>query len=381
MKSFNLFIIINLTILIQSILPILGSNQQHVLRFDEPLIEPDPTIPASAPKATGLTAKLIQKITGWNDTVVAKLTGEITPRAPHPFVVSIDDENYEDVIGSELDLIKPGWGSNDETIWIIVVSANDRVSLVFDETFDQTALNSSQAIHPPPPKVREDQISAVQLSPDDPFLFPSNFRFGRIDYMGKTDIILTKWLIFKCPVMVVIGKRGKELRFFKIGGSPPPVDHLAQFIREETWTYKPVWNSTFSPGGSNAWIAEGFGRMFSGLHNITDRVPGWILMMLTSALGTSLMQYLHGRSGSEPKKKPVTDPQRKEELKAALAKAAVKLAEASARRTREKAKGSLESDGKSAVEVKADETLEPEGKTTSESKPNSAVKRRKGKGS
>ncbi|EGG04770.1 uncharacterized protein MELLADRAFT_116979 [Melampsora larici-populina 98AG31] len=197
--------------------------------------------------------------------------------------------------------------------------------------------------------------------------------------MGKTDIILTKWLIFKCPVMVVIGKRGKELRFFKIGGTPPPVDHLAQFIREQTWTYKPVWNSTFSPGGSNEWIVEGFGRMFSGLHNITDRVPGWILMMVTSALGTSLMQYLHGRSGSEPKKKPVTDPQRKEEIKAALAKAAVRLAEASARRTREKAKANLEADNTGTVETGAKEILQAEGKVTSESKPASAVKRRKGK--
>ncbi|KAH9817310.1 hypothetical protein DFH28DRAFT_176171 [Melampsora americana] len=199
--------------------------------------------------------------------------------------------------------------------------------------------------------------------------------------MGKTDIILTKWLIFKCPVMVVISKRGKELRFFKIGGSPPPVDHLAQFIREETWNYKPVWNSTFSPGGSNEWIVEGFGRLFSGLHNITDRVPGWILMMVTSALGTSLMQYLHGRSGSEPKKKPTNDPQRKEELKVALAKAAVKLAEASARRTQEKAKDKPEVDDEGTLESKADDALENEGKVTLNSKPASAVKRRKGKGS
>lgn len=76
-------------------------------------------------------------------------------------------------------------------------SATDRISGVFDETFDELASNASQAIYPPPTKTRDDEITVRQLSSDDPFLFPPHLRFGRIDYMGKTDVILTKWLIFK----------------------------------------------------------------------------------------------------------------------------------------------------------------------------------------
>lgn len=115
---------INLTLLLLIIRSTSSSNQQHVLHFDDDQSQPisqDSTIPSGVPKPTGLTAWVIQRLTGWNDTVVSKLTGQIAPRAPHPFVVSITDENYEHVIGSDLDLIRPGWGSQDDTIWIVVV--------------------------------------------------------------------------------------------------------------------------------------------------------------------------------------------------------------------------------------------------------------------
>ncbi|KAI9618305.1 hypothetical protein KEM48_006758 [Puccinia striiformis f. sp. tritici PST-130] len=63
-------------------------------------------------------------------------TSQISPRPAHPFVVPITDENYEDVIESELDSVRT---------------------------------------------VGE----AIQIP------------FARIDYMGNTDLTLTKWLIFK----------------------------------------------------------------------------------------------------------------------------------------------------------------------------------------
>ncbi|KAG0149456.1 hypothetical protein CROQUDRAFT_104999 [Cronartium quercuum f. sp. fusiforme G11] len=331
MKSLNIFTIAALSTLIS---PSSASYQQHVLRFDDddslpssPSIAEDPKAAVSVPKPTGFTAKLIQRVTGWNDTVVAKLTGQISPRAPHPFVVSITDENYDDVIKSELDEIQPGWGSADDTIWITVVSATDRVSSVFDDTFDELALNSSQAIHPPPKKLREDQVTVRQLAPDDPFLFPSKLRFGRFDYMGKTDEAV------RCPVMVIISKRGQELRFFKVGGLPPTLEHLAQFIREEGWAYKPVWNSSYSPGGSKEWIVELLGKAFKLFHDVTDQIPGWLMMMVSSVLGTSLMQCLHRPSASKSRKRPPAKETGTTEVKAELAKAAIELAHTTSRRT------------------------------------------------
>lgn len=249
--------------------------------------------PVPVPEPTGLPAALIKRLTGWNDSVVAKLIGQISPRAPHPFVVSIDDENYEQVIQTDLDSIREGWGSDQNTVWVISVLATDRSSILFDQQFDRLASNSSLALNPIPPKKREDEIDVIRKDPKDPYVFKPEIRFGRIDYMAKTDFILTKWLIFKCPVLVIITNRGNDLRFFKTGSVPPTADHLGDFLRHERWLMKPTWNSTFSKGNAGEWVVTLAARMFQALHLLTDRVPGWMLMILSSMLGTSLMQWLH----------------------------------------------------------------------------------------
>jgi hypothetical protein len=103
-------------------------NQQIIVDFDQQDQHPIPTtrttsdIPATVP--TGLPAQLIKKVTGWNNTLVAKLLGQISPRPPHPFVVPITDENLENVIESEIDSIHPGWGSDEDTVWVISVYVN-----------------------------------------------------------------------------------------------------------------------------------------------------------------------------------------------------------------------------------------------------------------
>ncbi|MBW0481087.1 hypothetical protein O181_020802 [Austropuccinia psidii MF-1] len=300
---------------------------QSNINQDRSPVDPPLTAPMSVPSPTGWTAKILQRVTGWNDSTIAKIMGQITPRAPHPFVIPITDDNYQDVIQSELDSIKPGWGSDDQTVWVISVVATDRVSIIFEDTFDQLASNSSLAIHPPPPKQRDDQVTISQLKPDDPYLFNPNIRFGRIDYMGKTDVILTKWLIFKCPVMVVISNRGKELRFFKTGHSSPTSEVLGDFIRQGRWKLKPVWNSTFSPGNSKEWVLASLGQIFQTFHTLTDKAPGWLLMLVTSMLGSSLMQWLHtGQTKKSIKTK--REKGSSSNLKKELADAAVKLVEA-----------------------------------------------------
>jgi len=234
-------------------------NQQIIFDFDQEADQqpiattPSPTTPPDTPAITaptGLPARLIKRVTGWNDTLVAKLLGQISPRPPHPFVVPITDDNYQEVIESELDSIRPGWGSDQDTVWVISVVATDRSSILLDEQFDKLASNSSLAINPPPPRQREDEPEVAQKDPDDQFLFKPHIRFARIDYMANTDFILTKWLIFKCPILVVITKRGEEIRFFKTGAVPPQAEHLGDFLREERYLHKAVWNSTFSRGNS-----------------------------------------------------------------------------------------------------------------------------------
>ncbi|OAV95410.1 hypothetical protein PTTG_05458 [Puccinia triticina 1-1 BBBD Race 1] len=319
-------------------------NQQVILDFDgedpQPTTATAPTIDTPQAVPTGLPAQLIKKVTGWNDTVIAKILGQISPRPPHPFVVPITDENYQEVIESEIDLIRPGWGSDQDTVWVISVVATDRPSTLFDEEFGKLASNSSLATKPIPPKTRDDEPTVVQKDPSDDYIFKPQIKFARIDYMANTDFTLTKWLIFKCPVLVVVTKRGKEVRFFKTGASPPPAEHLGDFLREERYLLKPVWNSTFSEGNSGEWVVVGLGRAFQGFHMLTDKVPGWLLMIVTSMLGTSLMQWLHKstpknttnpRSINPPSTKtsqnPKPDTLASQNLKKELADAAVQLAQ------------------------------------------------------
>ncbi|KNZ45267.1 uncharacterized protein VP01_831g8 [Puccinia sorghi] len=327
-------------------------NQQIIFDFDQeadqqPIVAPSPTTAPDIPAVTaptGLPARLIKRVTGWNDTLVAKLLGHISPRPPHPFVAPITDENYEEVIESELDSIRPGWGSDQDTVWVISVVATDRSSILLDEQFDKLASNSSLAINPPPPRQREDEPEVVQKDPADQFLFKPHIRFARIDYMGNTDFILTKWLIFKCPVLVVITKRGQEIRFFKTGAVPPQAEHLGDFIREERYLHKAVWNTAFSRGNSGEWVLTMMGKGFQRFHMLTDRVPGWLLMIGTSMLGTSLMQWLHKSTSAstnsnttrratntqatnQAPKPPASNHLASRELKKELADAAVQLAQ------------------------------------------------------
>ncbi|CAH7689064.1 hypothetical protein BY996DRAFT_4578233 [Phakopsora pachyrhizi] len=344
----------------------LGDNQQQIYSFDDETPDNQPTSPlesssaasssspAPIPTPSGLTAKVIKRVTGWNDSVVAKLTGEIPPKAPHPFVVEITDKNYEEVIQADLDKVAAGWGSDNDTVWVIAVVANDRISNIVDEEFDKIASNSSLAVNPPPPKKREDEITVEQLDPSDPFLFKPNIRFGRIDYMGKTDLILTKWLIFKCPILVVITKKGEELRFFKTGGVPPKAEHLAEFLRAARWAHKPIWNSTFSPGGSGEWIVVLMAKGFQGMHNLGDGIPGWLLMIISSMLGTSLMQWLHSTQSKNTKgakkdsPKTSRNPEDPNALKKELAQAALELAEAA----KKKSSGSQENPENNTVKLR-----------------------------
>ncbi|KAA1088909.1 hypothetical protein PGTUg99_034575 [Puccinia graminis f. sp. tritici] len=321
-------------------------NEQIIIDFDggddhQQATTATPTTTLDTPQAvpTGIPAQLIKKVTGWNDTIVAKLLGQIPPRPPHPFVVPITDENYEEVIESEIDSVQPGWGSDQDTVWVISVVASDRPSTLFDDQFDKLASNSSLAIKPIPPKKREDEPDVVQKDPSDQYLFKPQIRFARIDYMASTDFTLTKWLIFKCPVMVVVTKRGSELRFFKTGGAPPSAEHLGEFLREERYLLKPIWNSTFSHGNSGEWVVVLMGRAFQSFHMLTNKVPGWLLMIVTSMLGTSLMQWLHKsppkttntRSTNTPStrnsKNPPSENLASQELKKELAQAAVQLAQ------------------------------------------------------
>lgn len=75
--------------------------------------------------------------------------------------------------------------------------ADDQASTLYADSWNQVADNSTLAAGPIPPRPREDSPVIKQLSKDDPGLLPANLRLGRVDYKAYSDLILTKWLIFK----------------------------------------------------------------------------------------------------------------------------------------------------------------------------------------
>jgi hypothetical protein len=117
--------------------------------------------------------------------------------------------------------------------------------------------------------------------------------------------------------------------------SPQPVTYVADDLGDRS--------------NNREWVVILMGKGFQGFHMLTDRVPGWLLMIVTSMLGTSLMQWLHkstpkskiirttNTSSTEGSSKqslshPSSDPVASRELKKELADASVQLAQLTAQK-------------------------------------------------
>ncbi|VDB97161.1 unnamed protein product [Peniophora sp. CBMAI 1063] len=180
----------------------------------------------------------------------------------------ITDENYEDIIVNE----EMTEEEARDRVWLLIITVTaaqpNGISQFADQHFD-------------------DAFNQTLIAGDLP-----NVRWGRIDYINVT-YITTKWGIWNAPNVVVLKDRGQTLRFYRPNQIRLRAEALREFLKNELWQHTPPWNSAFAPGGKREfvmhWIAVGFNEMY----RITRTLPRWLLYIITGAIGSIVIQFLH----------------------------------------------------------------------------------------
>lgn len=132
-------------------------------------------------------------------------------------------------------------------------------------------------------------------------------RWGRIDYMNVT-YLTTKWNIWQGPWLVVARDRGQTLRFYKGNSVRLNSTIIRNFLKEELWQHQEPWNSAFAPGGSREFVMHYWALLQRSIYDYTVRIPKFLLMIMTGALGSVVMRLLHRSPPEDKKAKPAEKP-------------------------------------------------------------------------
>ncbi|KZP07329.1 hypothetical protein FIBSPDRAFT_875573 [Athelia psychrophila] len=188
----------------------------------------------------------------------------------------ITDENYESMIVDEV--MTPE--EEAERVWFAIItvtaSSPEGVSKFTDSVFD-SAYNLTQ--------------EAGDLK---------NVRWARIDYLNVTRIT-TKWNVWSAPYIMIITNRGQDLRFWKATQVRLNDDTIRTFLKEEGWRQTAPWKSSFGPGGEWEWIMEHFANSLAFSYNGMLLLPKWLLYVITGALGSVIISFLHRSETTGPK--------------------------------------------------------------------------------
>ncbi|KAI0774554.1 hypothetical protein C8Q74DRAFT_1438652 [Fomes fomentarius] len=218
----------------------------------------------TSPAVAGLFGKLGVNIT---DAVVRGSQSPWDDRIP-----LITDENYEDVVVNEQ--FKSEEEARDR-VWIFVISVtasqNNAISKVVDQSFDEA-------------------YNTTLIAGDLP-----NVRWGRIDYMSVT-YLTTKWSIWTGPWIVIATNRGHDLRFYKAAGIRLTPELIRELLTEEIWRNSEPWRSNFSPGGKREFMLHYFAYALMRIYNVVNRLPRFVLMIVTGAVASVVMRFLHSSS-------------------------------------------------------------------------------------
>jgi hypothetical protein len=194
----------------------------------------------------------------------------------------ITDENYGELIVNET-LTE---GEEKNRVWFLVITVTsagqEGVSKYVDQVFDGA-------------------YALTQTAGD-----LTNVRWGRIDYMNVTTLT-TKWAVWSAPYIVVATNRGRSLRFYKASQIRLNDEIIRQFLKEEGWKSSQPWTSAYAPGGDREWVMDYFAIVMTTSYNSMMLLPRWALYLITGALGSALISFLH----RSPKKPAQTQPKPK----------------------------------------------------------------------
>ncbi len=127
------------------------------------------------------------------------------------------------------------------------------------------------------------------------------------------------------PWLVVARDRGQSLRFYKSTQSRVNSTIIRNFLKEEIWRESEPWNSGFAPGGNRQvslyllkhvettdsvyreFIIHYFALGMKKMYDTIVRIPRFLLMVITGALGSLVMKLMH-RPPPETANKPEPEP-------------------------------------------------------------------------
>ena len=126
------------------------------------------------------------------------------------------------------------------------------------------------------------------------------------------------------PWLVVARDRGQTLRFYKGNAVRLNSTIIRNFLKDELWQHQEPWSSAFAPGGSRCapppalvliitdesnreLLMHYFALGQRTVYDYMVRVPKFLLMIITGALGSVVMRLMHRAPAEKPK--PAVKPQ------------------------------------------------------------------------
>lgn len=116
------------------------------------------------------------------------------------------------------------------------------------------------------------------------------------------------------PVILFItpstsAERSYDIRFWKVSfTSGLDSEKILQYVGSDLWLNQlPIWDSSLAPGGSQSHLPLLLAKPANVVYDKFIKIPNWLVGILSTALGGTLIQLLHGMGGKKDTSKKKMD--------------------------------------------------------------------------
>lgn len=229
-------------------------------------------------------------------------------------------------------------GRSEGKVWVVLLTApaGDPTSRGFNKLFNDTLniISPPNANEPVGASISKLVLDPFQDSPDEGFSREDDveqdeasrlsrarrqrveesrkharaYNFAVADYEYTPDLAWA-WWVWKVPVLVFVTPstspgRLYDLRFWKvafISGLTP--EYILTYVASGAWKSDlKVWKGTLAPGGARSWIPASLAKPSNWAYDNFSRVPSWIVGLMSTLLGGSLISLMHGQKSGNDKK-------------------------------------------------------------------------------
>lgn len=248
---------------------------------------------------------------------------------PVPPAVSLDEPFPWQTFGR-----KKGASDEESKVWVILATApagdaasrhfnalfNDTVGLTFPETSSNADshtssspfedLSGDDALPAATAAMSEEAAAARRKRLEDSRRQAQKYNFGVVDFEAEPTLMWS-WWIWKVPAVIFVTPstspdRLYDLRFWKVAfmsGLTP--EYMLAYIGSGSWKVDiSVWGSSLAPGGRHSSLTIGFARPSNWVYDRVSGLPNWLVGLVSTALGGSLISLLHGSGSGSSSRRP-----------------------------------------------------------------------------